>query len=137
MGLAEVVHHDVKCGEEGVQIDHWPVPFPSGSGSKPTLNRGHLPLKFSTDNSHQAFNTGANILLGARSSKNPRAAIRLSGHTQRSAVPVSEASGGAASRKRLVRSAPALLYWARDGGGGEYVSPGEREKRFGERTRGR
>src|SRR3712207_5237070 len=55
MGLAEVVHHDVKCGEEGVQIDHWPVPFPSGSGSKPTLNRGHLPLKFSTDNSHQAF----------------------------------------------------------------------------------
>ena len=47
MGVAEVVHHDVKCGKEGVHIDHKSsVPFPSGSGSKPTLVRGHLPLKF-------------------------------------------------------------------------------------------
>src|SRR5918995_1448380 len=56
VGLAEVVDHNVKCGEEGVHVDHEsPVPFPSGSGSKPTLNRGHLPLDFRPDNSHQAF----------------------------------------------------------------------------------
>lgn len=56
MGLAEVVGHNVKCGEEGVHVEHEEsVPLPSGSGSKPTLVRGHLPLKFSTDNSHQAF----------------------------------------------------------------------------------
>src|SRR5829696_3113507 len=56
MGLAEVVHHDVKCGKEGVHIDHKSsVPFPSGSVSKPTLVYGHLPLKSSTGNSHQAF----------------------------------------------------------------------------------
>ncbi len=30
--------------------------FPFGRlGSRPTLERGHLPLKFRTDNSHQAF----------------------------------------------------------------------------------
>jgi len=56
MGVAEVVHHNVKCGEEGVHIDHEEsVPFPLGSGSKPTLANGHLPLKYSPDNSHQAF----------------------------------------------------------------------------------
>src|SRR5829696_3692739 len=56
MGLGEVVHHDVKCGKEGVHIDHKSsVPFPSGSVSKPTLVYGHLPLKSSTGNSHQAF----------------------------------------------------------------------------------
>src|SRR5215211_5393537 len=56
MGLAEVVHHDVKCGKEGVHIDHKSsVPFPSGSVSKPTLVYGHLPLKSATGNSHQAF----------------------------------------------------------------------------------
>ena len=39
-----------------VHIDHKSsVPFPSGSGSKPTLVCGHLPLKSSTGNSHQAF----------------------------------------------------------------------------------
>jgi hypothetical protein len=32
------------------------VPFPSGLGGKPTLECGHLPLKFYTGNSHQAFN---------------------------------------------------------------------------------
>ena len=38
MGVAEVVNHNVECGEEGVQIDHEEsVPFPSGSVSKPTL----------------------------------------------------------------------------------------------------
>jgi hypothetical protein len=56
MGLAEVVDHDVEYGEEGVHIDHESsVPFPSGSGGKLTLKRGHLLLKSSTDNSHQAF----------------------------------------------------------------------------------
>src|SRR5436305_2070481 len=56
MGLAEVVDHNVKYGEEGVHVDHGsPVPFPSGTGSKPTLNRGHLPLNLRPANSHQAF----------------------------------------------------------------------------------
>jgi hypothetical protein len=56
MGVAEVVNSDVKYGEEGVHIDHEEsVPFPWGSGSKPTLKGGHLPLKFPTGNSHQAF----------------------------------------------------------------------------------
>jgi hypothetical protein len=54
--VAEVVNHNVECGEEGVHIDHEElVPFPKGSGGKPTLACGHLPLKFPTDNSHQAF----------------------------------------------------------------------------------
>jgi hypothetical protein len=54
--LAEVVGDDVECGEEGVHVDHKsPVPFPSGLVGKPTLVRGHLPLKSSTGNSHQAF----------------------------------------------------------------------------------
>jgi hypothetical protein len=53
--VAEVVDHDVECSEEGVHIEHGSVPFPSGLVSKPTLVRGHLPLKFSVDNSHQAF----------------------------------------------------------------------------------
>src|SRR5215208_4998260 len=58
MRLAEVVDHNVKCGEEGVHIDHEEsVPFPSGLVSKPTLVRGHLPLKSSPDNSHHAFKT--------------------------------------------------------------------------------
>jgi hypothetical protein len=55
-GVAEVLHHDVKCGEEGVHVEHGSVPFPWGSGGKPTLASGHLPLKPSMDNSHQAFN---------------------------------------------------------------------------------
>ena len=55
LSLAKVVDHDIKCGEEGVHIDHESVPFPSGSGSRPTLERGCLPLKFRADNSHQAF----------------------------------------------------------------------------------
>jgi hypothetical protein len=57
IGLAEVIYHDVECGKEGVHIDHHKssVPFPSGSVSKPTLVCGHLPLKSSTGNSHQAF----------------------------------------------------------------------------------
>src|SRR5215210_7384347 len=55
-GLAEVVYHDVECGEEGVHVEHEEsVPFPWGSVSKPTLASWHLPLKSSTDNSHQAF----------------------------------------------------------------------------------
>src|SRR5919112_5286085 len=54
VGLAEVVDHNVECGEEGVHVEHRSVPFPSGSGGKPTLERGRLPLKFRTDNSHQA-----------------------------------------------------------------------------------
>ncbi|MGF1473315.1 MAG: choice-of-anchor Q domain-containing protein, partial [Rubrobacteraceae bacterium] len=53
----------VKCGEEGVHVEHEEsVPFPSGSVSKPTLERGHLPLKSRTDNSHQTFNGGGGIL---------------------------------------------------------------------------
>jgi hypothetical protein len=56
MGVAEVVHRNVKCGEEGVYVNHEEsVPFPTGWGSKPTLKGGHLPLKVPTDNSHQAF----------------------------------------------------------------------------------
>src|SRR5829696_4150425 len=56
LGVAEVVDHDVECSEEGVHIEHGSVPFSSGNGiGKPTLVRGHLPLKFRVDNSHQAF----------------------------------------------------------------------------------
>src|SRR5215203_4607786 len=55
-GLAEVVDHNVEYGEEGVHIEHEEsVPFPSGSGGKLTLMCGHLPLKSSSYNSHQAF----------------------------------------------------------------------------------
>jgi hypothetical protein len=58
MGLAEVVCDNVECNEEGVHLEHEEsVPFPSGSGGKPTLANGHLPLKSSPDNSHQAFKT--------------------------------------------------------------------------------
>src|ERR687897_1486767 len=40
---------------EGVHVEHeGSVPFPSGSDSRPTPERGHLPLKSSIDNSHQA-----------------------------------------------------------------------------------
>src|SRR5918997_2123619 len=53
--LAKIVDDDVKCREEGVHVEHESVPFPVRSGSKPTLERAHLPLKSSTDNSHQAF----------------------------------------------------------------------------------
>src|SRR5919112_1940130 len=56
VALAEVIDHDVECSEEGVHIEHEElVPFPSGLGGKPTLECGHLPLKFYTGNSHQAF----------------------------------------------------------------------------------
>src|SRR5215208_8200657 len=56
MGVVEGVDHNVKCGQEGVHVEHeGSVPFPWGSGSRPTLERGHLPLKSSIDNSHQAF----------------------------------------------------------------------------------
>jgi enamine deaminase RidA (YjgF/YER057c/UK114 family) len=55
VGLAEVIDDDVECGEEGVHIEHGSVPFPTGLGGKPTLRRGHLPLKSSPPNSHQAF----------------------------------------------------------------------------------
>jgi len=58
------VNHDIKCGEEGVHIDHELVPFPSGSGSRPTLERGCLPLKLRADNSHQAFKPYANLSAG-------------------------------------------------------------------------
>src|SRR5215208_2548513 len=55
-GLAKVVDRNVKCGEEGVHVNHEEsAPFPSGSGGKLTLERGHLPLKSSPCNSHQAF----------------------------------------------------------------------------------
>jgi hypothetical protein len=61
--VAEVIHHDVECGEEGVHIEHEESgPFPSGSVGKPTLVRGHLPLKFRPDNSHQAFKKQSNTL---------------------------------------------------------------------------
>src|SRR5215204_4714850 len=54
--LAEVIHDDVEYGEEGVHIEHVEsAPFPSGLVGKPTLIRGHLPLKSSPCNSHQAF----------------------------------------------------------------------------------
>src|SRR5215204_7764278 len=55
LSLAKVVNHDIKCGEEGVHVDHESVPFPWGSGSRPTLERGCLPLKSRADNSHQAL----------------------------------------------------------------------------------
>jgi hypothetical protein len=61
-GLAELINRNVKCGEEGVHIEHKSsVPFPSGSVGKPTLVCGHLPLKSSAGNSHQAFK-GAQLL---------------------------------------------------------------------------
>jgi hypothetical protein len=56
VGVAEVIDDDVECGEEGVHIEHGLVPFPTGLGGKPTLRRGHLPLKSLPPNSHQAFN---------------------------------------------------------------------------------
>ena len=60
--LVEIVDHDVKCGEEGVHFDHKSsVPFPSGSVGKPTLVCGHLPLKFSTTDSHQAFKRSGDV----------------------------------------------------------------------------
>jgi hypothetical protein len=64
--VAEVVDDDVECGEEGVHIDHEEsVPFPWGNGiGKPTLKGGHLPLKLSPDNSHQAFK-GVDLQMGA------------------------------------------------------------------------
>jgi hypothetical protein len=53
LGVAEVVDHNVEYGEEGVHIEHKEsVLFPWGSGSKPTLMCGHLPLKLRRDNSH-------------------------------------------------------------------------------------
>ena len=59
LGVAKVVNHNVECGEEGVHVEHeGSVPFPLGSVSKPTLACGHLPLKSSTYNSHQAFKEG-------------------------------------------------------------------------------
>jgi hypothetical protein len=55
-GLVKVVDCNVEYGEEGVHIEHeGSVPFPWGLGGKPTLECGHLPLKFRTANSHQAF----------------------------------------------------------------------------------
>jgi hypothetical protein len=70
MGVAEVVDHNVKCGEEGVHVEHeGSVPFPSGSGSRPTLVRGHLPLKSSIDNSHQAFKAEEHAASGRRDGK--------------------------------------------------------------------
>src|SRR5215213_8337574 len=67
LGVAEVVCDDVKCGEEGVHVKHEEsAPFPWGSGGKLTLECGHLPLKCSTHNSHQAFKysrCGRRILL--------------------------------------------------------------------------
>src|SRR5215210_6162608 len=66
-GVAEVIDHDVECGEEGVHVEHEEsVPFPSGSGSKPTLKGGHLPLKSSTDNSHQAFKSVSATAISSR-----------------------------------------------------------------------
>jgi len=48
-----------------VHVEHeGSVPFPSGLGSRPTLERGHLPLKSSMDNSHQAFKSEADPALG-------------------------------------------------------------------------
>jgi hypothetical protein len=67
--LAEVVDHNLECSEEGVHIDHEEsVPFPSGSGGKPTLECGHLPLRFSSYNSHQPFKAPyrGNQLIGGR-----------------------------------------------------------------------
>src|SRR5215204_5729420 len=56
VGLAKVIDDDVECGEEGVHVEHESVPFPTaGLGGKLTLRRGHLPLKSSAPNSHQAF----------------------------------------------------------------------------------
>src|SRR5215203_1183219 len=65
-GVAEVVDHNVECGEEGVHVDHESTgPFPSGNGiGKPTLMGGHLPLNFRSSNSHQTF-------------KEPRPTVRL------------------------------------------------------------
>jgi hypothetical protein len=58
-GLAEVVDDNVECGEEGVHVEQEEsVPFPSGLVGKPTLICGHLPLKSSPCNSHQAFKRG-------------------------------------------------------------------------------
>src|SRR5215210_5682458 len=62
--LAEIIHDDVEYGEEGVHIEHVEsAPFPSGLVGKPTLIRGHLPLKSSPCNSHQAFKAGADAVL--------------------------------------------------------------------------
>src|SRR5215212_2171535 len=41
-GLAKVVDHDIKYGQEGVHIDNETVPSPLGSGTRPTLAPGAL-----------------------------------------------------------------------------------------------
>jgi hypothetical protein len=62
--VAKIVDHNVEYGEEGVHIEHEElVPFPWGLVSKPTLIGGHLPLKFRSNNSHQAFKNGAHFSL--------------------------------------------------------------------------
>src|SRR5829696_1137064 len=68
--LAEVIHDDVEYGEEGVHIEHVEsAPFPSGLVGKPTLICGHLPLKSSPCNSHQAFKDGEQEPANSRSER--------------------------------------------------------------------
>jgi hypothetical protein len=70
--LAKIVDDDLKCGEEGVHVEHGSGPFPWGSGSKPTLEHGHLPLKPSPENSHQAFEASSSLPQTAQLRTSPR-----------------------------------------------------------------
>src|SRR5215213_8251664 len=64
--VAEVICDDVECGEEGVHIDHeGSVPFPWGSGSRPTLKGGHLPLKLRQINHIKRLRNSAEASLPA------------------------------------------------------------------------
>src|SRR5215203_4241973 len=113
MGVAEVVDHNVQCGEEGVHIEHKSsVPFPWGSGSKPTLVCGHLPLKLRgithtkrlRDGGDQASYGGSDTFWGRRAF---RMASRVCGHTPayargRRACRLRDRRGGRWLRTRVV-----------------------------------
>jgi hypothetical protein len=47
----------MRCPYPTVHVKHESVPFPTGWGGKLTLRCGHLLLKSSPPNSHQAFKT--------------------------------------------------------------------------------
>jgi hypothetical protein len=108
MRLAEVVDHNVKCGEEGVHIDHESVPFPSGLVSKPTLVRGHLPLKSSPDNSHQAFK------VAERFHERLRVPFAVDGeHQMYTSASIGIAIGSQEQPQELVRAADRATYQAK------------------------
>jgi hypothetical protein len=111
MGVAEVVDDDLECSEEGVHIEHGSVPFPWGSGGKPTLVRGHLPLKLSVDNSHQAFKRiQPTTLAGLRESISAPTSAHDITSTAKSPEEASKRSDSIASVMAPARSAPVIVH---------------------------